>query len=265
MFSGPVEGILIVIGLDFLIAAKGPGIFQYSVLELLNIQMNDKIIAGLDHVSNLLINPFFPAFSISQYLSKFSVMDLYMQLAGLGLLFNIFSSTKNVIASCQRKNVSYVPAILVTTPYLVYFATLTVWIYLSPQIIKTWLIFPFSLGVGATVALSVGKIITAHVTDQHYPASTPLLYLPAIAISITGLIKKFYSATSVEVPEEIFKQLEQQNLNHINEIFVWIIFSTSISVYGCFVGDLITEITTYLDINCLTIKHPTVKPEEKEK
>lgn len=266
MFSGPVEGILIVIGLDFIISAKGPGIFQYKILELLNIQMDDKIIEGLNSVSKVFINPIFPEFNVSQYLNDFSIMDLYMQLAGLGLLFNIVSSTKNVIASCQKKNVSYVPAILVTVPYLTYFATLIVWINLSPQIIKTWLIFPFSLGVGASVALSVGKIITAHVTDQPYPASTPLLYLPAIAISLNGLAKQFYGTSpAAEVPLEIFKQLEQQKLNHINEIFVWIIFAASISVYGCFVGDLITEITTYLDINCLTIKHPKVTSDKKEK
>ena len=36
----------------------------------------------------------------------------------------------------------------------------------------------------------------------------------------------------------------------------------TVGVYGSFVVDVITSITDYLDIYCLTIKHPYVEPRD---
>jgi ethanolaminephosphotransferase len=47
--------------------------------------------------------------------------------------------------------------------------------------------------------------------------------------------------------------------------FVFMCLGTAVGVYGSFVVDVITTICDYLDIWCLTIKHPNVPKAEEKK
>lgn len=232
VISGPVEGILLVVGIDFLIAAKGPGIFHHNIIERLGL---------IDYVESL-------DFEIPAYVTNMTIIDFYMIIAGVGLLFNILSATGNVITSCHKQNKSIHTAISGTFSYLFFYATLTAWAIISPILLQSYLILPFSLATGAVVALSVGRIITAHVTDSAFPPVSAPMLIPTFAI-ITNLVAYQW----------------HWDLDVTNTALVWIALGSSVATYGFFVGELIAEITTYLDIGCLYIKYPKVTAETKQK
>lgn len=175
-----------------------------------------------------------------------------MGIAAVCLLFNIFSATGNVIVSCKKNGSSISQALIGTTPYLAFYASLTGWALIAPIVINTHLLVPFTLSTGAIVALSVGRIITAHVTSSSFPRVSAPMFIPAVAIVFNLLVKN-----------EIL--LPDWNLDATNTGLVWLSLGASVATYGFFVAELIVEITTYLDIWCLSIKHPKAPVSSQEK
>lgn len=241
IISGPVEGILLVVGILFTIAYTGPQVFQNNLLTTF-------------HLETLLENVGISVYDLPPVIVNATIMDLYMVFAGVGLLFNILSATSNVIDSCRSQKKSTVTALTGTLPFLIFFASLTCWINVFPNILyKAYLFLPFSLTIGSIVALSVGRIITAHVTDQPFPPISFPIYFPAIAVIINMIARFGYGVT------------DPVQLESLNQSLVYLALGSSASIYGFFVSELIVEITTYLDIWCLTIKHPKVTEESKKK
>lgn len=211
LFSGPVEGIIIVCCLFLATAAFGPGFWNASIVD----------IPGL-----------FPL----------TFQHLYLIFGAVGLLFNIVTAAGNVLKSCREKKIATGPAMRGVIPYVLFYTTLFIWVTVSPILIQTYLLIPFMLGVGFSVALSVGRIITAHVTSQKFPVTNVLMLYPTIAM-IFQLLGHAWNWDPV----------------HTTTALVWIGFGSSVSVYGLFVVELVVEITTYLDIYCLSIKHKKVQ------
>lgn len=241
-FSGPVEGILIIVGLDFFIAFQGgPELFHSNVIELFGQQATEFL--------DLTFGEDSPA---TTFISKLNVIDIYMGVAAVALLFNILSATGNVLVSCKKSGKPLGSALGGTVPYLAFYATLAAWAAMAPIVIQTYLLLPFSISTGAIVALSVGRIITAHVTSSPFPTVSAPMFVPAIAIVVNLLASN----------NILF---DHWNLDITNAALVWLSLGASIATYGFFVAELIIEITTYLDIGCLYIKYPKVTPESKTK
>lgn len=240
VISGPVEGILLVVGLMLLLAFTGPAIFQENFFEALRL-------------TPILESVGVSVKSFPQYIANATVMDSYMVFGGVALLFNILSATANVIKSCRKQKKPVYPALSGTFPYLGFLASLIGWAVIAPEVIENaYLLLPFTLGTGFIVALSVGRIITAHVTDQEFPPVSFPMFFPAIAIAINMVAKNEYGFSA--------DQLENLNIG-----LVWASLGSAASIYGFFVSELVVEITDYLDIWCLSIKHPKVTKEDKNK
>lgn len=205
-FSGPVEGIIIIVALFLLTAVFGPGFW--------NADLGD-IIPGL------------------------TVMHIYLIFGGIGLAFNIVTAAGNVFKSRRAKKLPVGPALTGVIPFALFYTTLFLWAYVSPVLIRTYLIIPFCLSAGFSVALSVGRIITAHVTSQKFPVTNVLMAFPTVAMLVQFFTSTAWGWDAVDTASNM----------------VWIGFGASISVYAFFVAELIIEITGYLDIYCLTIKH----------
>ena len=124
-------------------------------------------------------------------------------------------------------------------PFLLFYVSLVIWASSSRYILHTYLLLPFTLTVGFSVALSVGRIITAHVTSQKFPITNPLMVYPTLAVIIQAVGVKCW---------------DWDPLTTVTAL-VWIGFGLTMGVYSFFVAELIIEITTYLDIYCLRIKH----------
>lgn len=212
-FSGPVEGIVMVCMLYCATGYYGPWFWHAAITDLV------------------------PVLAVISPLQSVKIVDLYLYGCTLALAFNIVTSAGNVVNACRAKGQDLGPVFTGVLPFVGFYGTLFVWVYLSPELLQTRLLLPFCLNVGASVALSVGRIITAHVAHQEFPVRNFLMAFPTIAMCVQGMGSqwgwdKMCTTTAL----------------------VWLGFGASFAVYGMFIAEVITEITGYLDIYCLTIK-----------
>lgn len=202
-FSGPVEGILSVVGLFIATGAFGSKIWQ------IKFQFGDLTL---------------------------SFTDFYIMFGGLGLYFNIDSARKNVRKHYKSNPREYLNAIKGLLPFFVYYLSVFALIIVNPVLIEKYSI-PLVLMIGASVAFSVGRIILGHLTKQAFPYMTPSSFLPTIILILNEFLK-FLGYTDA-----------------IREL-IWMGLGLSFGFYGMFVIEIIYEITSYLDIYALSIKHP---------
>lgn len=213
-FSGPVEGILSVVGLFTITGIFGPQIWKTEFFEA-NLSF-----LGLD----------------SDF--KFTFTTAYIIFGVIGLYFNIESARRNVQDHYKNDSKSYFKALKGLSPFFIYYATVFAWLKYNPIIIEKYCL-PFVLTVGLTLAFSVGRIIIGHLTLQKFPLLTPSIFIPLAEFLIFKLLTLMgYSSDS------------------ITGDLIWTGFGLSLGFYSLFVLEIIYEITTYLDIYALSIKHP---------
>lgn len=207
-----------VVGLHLVSAIWGPQVWDTAVFAALGLHDYSYILPSWLHIDVLELKHLF----------------LFTGIAGLG--FNIISASLNVIEARKKKKESLAPALAGLLPFfLSSFITFT-FAYLNPTIVYKSCI-PFMFFVGTCLAYSVGLIITAHVTHAAFPYFTPyfLLFPMIIAILFSHQVG----------PDEAVA-------------VVWVSLGLAVGVYGSFIVDVIGDITTHLDIWCLTIKHPKI-------
>jgi len=171
---------------------------------------------------------------------KFNFTTSYVLFGVVGLYFNIDSARKNVQDHYKKANDSkgYYKALRGLIPFFAYYATVFAWLIYNPIIIEKYCL-PFVLTVGLTLAFSVGRIIIGHLTLQKFPLLTPSIFIPFAEFLIFKLLTSMgWSADS------------------ITGDLIWTGFGLSLGFYSLFVLEIIYEITTYLDIYALSIKHP---------
>lgn len=151
--------------------------------------------------------------------------------------FGIYSARKNVIKTLKedKREVELPTAQFGLLPFFTYYCTVFTLLYIHPEIISEFTT-PMVLTIGATVSFCVGRIITGHLTKQKFPffnlpTAIPMLQMLALAV----------------LPWDYETKLS---------CVVWCGFAGSIVFYGVFVSEIIFDITTYLDIWALSIKHP---------
>jgi ethanolaminephosphotransferase len=118
-------------------------------------------------------------------------------------------------------------------------------------------LIPFVFFVGIINAYSVGQMITAHLTKARFPYYNVLL-LPLLYGVIDSLGPALQRKFGFGWPSALGNDVYQV-------AFVFCCLGLAIGTYGSFVIDVITTICDYLDIWCLTIKHPYVEPTEEKK
>lgn len=202
IMSGPVEGVLMIIGMLVFTGFVGPDVWSTPV------------IAG------------------------YSFNDVYIPFFALSLVFNIFSAIKNVYRVTKS---SFVHAIKGLAPFFILWAGVFLWLATSPHLIYQQLFYVL-LTIGISFALSVGRIITAHVTDNdEFPMWNPTILFPFVCLG---------SHYFMLLGEDVYS-------SDLYSLFMAL--GTNLGIYGCFVGEIIHDITEYLDIGCLYIKHPKDK------
>jgi len=142
-------------------------------------------------------------------------------------------------------------------PFFTAWTLITIYLYLNPTILSEHLI-PFVLYVGLINAYSVGQMITAHLTRYRFPYMNlliaPLLF--GVGDSI-GPILQDRIGKPLGWPASLGDEGSVYRV-----AFVFMCLGLAVGVYGSFVVDVIVSICDYLDIWCLTIKHPVVTKEE---
>ncbi|CAH2350695.1 choline/ethanolaminephosphotransferase 1 [[Candida] railenensis] len=224
-FSGPVEGILIVIALYLITGIFGPGIWTYNLLNL--------------DLSSLGLSSSF----------KIDASIVYVMIGVPSLYFNIATAVENVkkyyrnpsrskLSTVAEQEAAIQESYKGLLPFAFYYASVVLYLNLYPGVLPTYG-FPLLISIGLTVAFSVGRMILAHLTLQDFPYIQAPMFLPVSQISICWLLTNVYGFDYDIV------------LGAVN----WIGLGLTLGIHAMFVTEMIYEITTYLDIYTLSIKH----------
>ncbi|KAH3686356.1 hypothetical protein WICPIJ_002718 [Wickerhamomyces pijperi] len=159
-------------------------------------------------------------------------------LCAVGLYFNIHSAARNV-ANYYKDSAKSNEAYTGILPFFIYYASVFGWLAYNPEIIYTCPL-PFILTIGLTMAFSVGRIIIGHLTKQEFPWSNPSSYIPLVQFVVYNLLTLGLGYDGVSITKDL----------------IWTGFGLSLGFYMLFILEIIFEITQYLDIYTLSIKHP---------
>ncbi|KAI8823603.1 uncharacterized protein EV422DRAFT_521614 [Fimicolochytrium jonesii] len=145
--SGPVEGVLFVVGLLIATGVYGPP-FWDTQLRTIVPQV---------------------AKSVPVLLSNAKLSELFLALGAGILIVNIVGSASNVAAACRtNRNKNFGGALLGLLPFVAFVGSIVSWAATSPTILVHHIV-PFSLLIGTLFAHQVGKMIIAHVCHRPFP------------------------------------------------------------------------------------------------
>lgn len=225
VISGPVEGILTLCIVFFITSIMGGASFwQQSMMKTLGLERS-----GL----------------IPDFLYDKAWNEWFMVYGGLVLVFNTVQSAINVMKVRKERGQDPARALLGLIPTAVTWVMVTAYLALQPTILHHHLV-PFIFFVGLINAYSVGQMIVAHLVKARFPYQNILVAPLAWGVldSLGPRLGLWPSALGGGVYQVAF---------------VFLCAGLGLGVYGSFVYDVITTICDYLDIWCLTIKHPYVE------
>lgn len=230
-FSGPVEGILMIVFIYALTGYVGGPIFWDRGI------LNFTGLAKIEFVS--------------QHLGRFNLPlnDAFMTFGLFGLLFNIAGSYGNVVAARKARKQSIFTPLFGLTPLIAQVAANVFWIRANRAFIlaDSRAFLPFLAFWGITFAYNVGLLIVAHVTKAHFPYWN-IAIVWSVLLAIDANLPTSYIQTDPE------RQLQV--------IYASLAFAGVLYLHFC--HNVITTITTELGMACFVVKPPTnLKPPKK--
>lgn len=179
--------------------------------------------------------------------------DWYMVYGSVVLIFNTILSAMNVMAARRLRKENSITALYGLAPFFLTWTVIPIYLFLQPVILRQHLV-PFVFFVGIVNAYSVGQMIVTHLTKSRFPM-TNVLVLPLAFGVIDSLGPFLHDHIGVGWPSALGDGQYQI-------AFMFSCLGLAIGVYGSFVVDVIVTICDYLDIWCLTIKHPYAEKKE---
>ena len=228
--SGPVEGVLILVVVYFFTYLKGGASYwQQPMLPSLGVPKLGLIPSGL-------------------YQQSWG--EWYIFQGGVILVFNTITSAQNVMKACRKRGADPYKPLLGLAPVAITWTLIPAYLALNPIILNQHLI-PFILFAGIVNAYSVGQMIVRHLVKDKFPYKNVLLIPLTLAVgdSLGGRLGLWSSALGSDIYQVSF---------------VFLMLGLAVGIYGSFVHDVITTICDYLDIWCLTIKHPYVDGKQNQ-
>ncbi|RAO72829.1 uncharacterized protein BHQ10_008841 [Talaromyces amestolkiae] len=227
--SGPVEGILTLCAVFSFTAYMGGGSFWHRPM-LATIGVSQ------------------PSF-LPDNLYKLPFTSWYMIYGAFMLFFATGSSIINVMRARRARLENPITPLFGLLPFTYMWILTPAYLYLQPEIRQNHLV-PFLIYVGIVNAYSVGQMIVAHLLKTSFPRSNVLILPLAVAVvdSVGAHLRLWYPVlgySTYHVP------------------FIFTALGLAVGVYASFVHTVIVTICDYLDIWCLTIKHPYVEGQDK--
>ncbi|KAH8661872.1 CDP-alcohol phosphatidyltransferase-domain-containing protein [Xylariales sp. PMI_506] len=234
--NGPVEGVLILVFVYALTGYMGGASFwQQSMLATLQVPAT---------------------WGIPDWIYGLSFTQWYMVQGTIVTLSNTVESARNVIKARRARGDRSRGALFGLMPFFITWAFVVAYLWLQP-LIRTQHLVPFVLFAGLINAYSVGQMITAHLVKLDFPYWNVLVVpLSLGVIDSLGPLLQAKLGWTFGWPSALGSDVYQV-------AFMFSMLGMAIGVYGSFVVDVIVTICDYLDIWCLTIKHPYVEEVEK--
>ena len=185
-------------------------------------------------------------FSWKDYVFDVETVHLMYAFCTGALIFNIASSHGNVVKHYESqadksKNPEKTAddisnAVNGLLPFFAYFSSIFTLVLIQPAFISLALV----LSVGFSVAFVVGRMIIAHLTMQPFPMVNFPFFIPTIQLFLYAFMVYFLD----------------YKMEMVVSALIWMGFGLTLAIHGMFINDIIFDITTYLDIYALSIKHP---------
>ncbi|KAF2397365.1 Choline/ethanolaminephosphotransferase [Trichodelitschia bisporula] len=233
--SGPVEGILTLCVIYMITAIKGGGSYWHQPM-LATLGVSD---FGV----------------IPDWIYALSWVDWYIVYGGAMVVVNTLWSAENVLHARRARGQRTRVALLGLLPFFGAWILIPAYLYLQPIILYHHLV-PFVFFVGIINAYSVGQMIVAHLTKSRFPFYN-VLVLPLVYAVIDSAGPLMLEQFGFGWPSALGNDIYQV-------AFMFSCLGLAVGVYGSFVIDVITSICDYLDIWCLTIKHPYVEGKQAQ-
>lgn len=222
-FSGPVEGIIIIVVIFFITGLYGPTFWDQGILTVLSLD-HLPVVTQL-RIKNLPLN------------------ECFLVFGACGLVFNIAGSYTNVYKAARKKGKSVLEPLLGLLPFVVNATANVLWLNAS-DVIRTKHLLPFAIYWGLSFAYQVGLLICAHVSKGPFPYVHVLLLWSLVGALDANLPRLIPGQRS------FVHGTEEQAL-----AFVYASLALAGIMYVFFVSDAISTFCEVLDINCLTIKY----------
>ncbi|CAE6477493.1 unnamed protein product [Rhizoctonia solani] len=259
-FSGPVEGIIMIVVLYILTGIFGTSTWDRPIADFLP-----------------------PALGVRGLVGELPLNDACMIFGGVGLVGNIVASYRNVLKSCRKKNesaltplVRLIPFVVSTTLHILWLAApLTPSSHLTSNpitpadstvdphkgftavqvapgkdlLLHSAAFVPFLCMWGLQFAHQVGRMILAHVTHQPFPMFDAGWIWAGVSLVDAWSWKLFGRAPVL----------------HSNPLlFIIISLGVAFLAYGRFCIAVINDITNYLGIACFTVRKKDENGEWKD-
>ncbi|KAL9935023.1 hypothetical protein V8E36_006099 [Tilletia maclaganii] len=238
-FSGPVEGILMIVAVYLVTAvAGGPTFWDQGILN----------VTGLAKLE-----------TVQRFLAGFNMplSEAFLLFGAVGLAFNVASSYSNVLAAIAKKRkaagktssqsaLSLKP-LLGLIPLVVQVAGNTIWATAQKQqiMVDGHAFIPFLSYWGIAFAYNVGLLIVAHVTKAPFP------YWNAAAVwSVIGAIDASLPSPLIQSSPERIRAT------------VYVSLAAAFVLYGHFCYHLITTITEEIGVPCFVVRPKKVPAED---
>jgi ethanolaminephosphotransferase len=227
IINGPVEGVLTIIFIYIFTGIMGGGHFwQQSMLRWFGLP---------------------DTMGIPNYIYEMSFTQWYMVQGTIVLVLNTVESSLNVIRARRARGDRSRGALLGLGPFFAIWTLILMYLYLQPRILNHHLV-PFVIFATLVNAYSVGQMITAHLVKMDFP------YWNVLGVPI-GL--GVCDSLGPVLQERLGLGWPSALGNDVYQVaFMFSMLGMAVGVYGSFVVDVIVTICDYLDIWCLTIKHP---------
>ncbi|CAA7265644.1 unnamed protein product [Cyclocybe aegerita] len=228
-FSGPVEGIIMIVTIYMISGYYGPQFWEQGIW-------------SFTHLKHL---------PLMSKLPDLPLNESFMVFGAFGLGFNILHSYLNVYAA-QRKGsgghqpASRTPPLLLLLPFVASALIQIAWLS-HPRYNDSWILgsaafVPFLCAWGLQFAHQVGRMILAHVTKDKFPIFDWVWAWSALGAIDANLPRVFGISPLI------------QTTPRRTTLFVWLTLVVSAVVYARFVVLVIRDITNFLGIACFTVR-----------
>ncbi|TFK56424.1 Choline/ethanolaminephosphotransferase [Heliocybe sulcata] len=231
VFSGPVEGILMIVVIFVISGFYGPAFWDTPVLSVI-----PGSVKRIPTVARL----------IQSVPKNLGLNDAFMVFGGLALAFNIITSYINVYRSRVASHGARYQPLLFLLPFPVSVSLYLAWLA-SPSIYESSILYsslfvPFLCAWGLQFARQVGKMILAHVTSQPFPWWDGMWVWVAVG------------ALDINLPRILGREPLVQKDMKGTQYFVYATLAVSALLYARFCTLVIGEITNFLGIACFTVR-----------
>lgn len=225
-FSGPVEGMILLVFCYALSGFIGPDIWLAHLFDL--------------DLSSL-------GFGLSTY--AIDVSHLIIGFGFIGIYFNVAAATANVAKkyftnvrlSRETAEQEVANAKEGLLPFAAYYVFLSFFLWSFPDVASTYC-YPLIFSTGSTMAFCVGRIILAHLTLQDFP----FFQVPTLVPILQTFLAHYFITLNGYRPSVVLPAV------------VWGGTGLTVGIHTMFISEIIVEITQFLDIYALTIKHKKI-------